>query len=190
MQRIVACILFSVSAVLPLRTDAQVAHRIGLGELVRVTAPASNTLDREMRFISLENGLLTLANDRSDGARVTIRADQVTRLEVRRPSERRLTGKGIGIGAGVGALLFGVGGYLGTRCPDHCDNEYLNGAGGLLALPGSAVGALVGGIIGHNTRAVDWTPLSIPLRMGADTRPKVRVEYLPTTRGISASLRF
>ena len=153
-----------------------------LGRNVRVEI-GSDTGNMRLRGRVLEltgNSLLV----RREGTRsedVSIRLDQVTRLEVRSGSHHAP-----GTGAAFGALLGAGGGFLAMRSleyrGDDADlwrNVYSTGG----ALAGGAVGALVGLVIGALVHVDTWAPAPVP-----KARPVVA--NVPQSHGVRMEVAF
>ena len=109
----------------------------------------------------------TLMLKREDGS-ITLPAEAVTRLEVRRDTSRgRNVGTGAIVGAGVGMVAGAI--WVGGL------NSYTPAGAGMLGAPGSALGVLVGLLL----PTTNWRPV--------DTKG-LRVSLVPVSRG--AELRL
>ncbi|MEO7998535.1 MAG: hypothetical protein ABI852_13880 [Gemmatimonadaceae bacterium] len=153
------------SVIFPLAVSSQVIREVAVGNRVRVLAPSLGSEVRDGVMHSLSSGHLRIKQS-SSGEMLVIPANQLMRLDVWGPGSGTQAGKGAAIGAITGGILFGIGGYVATRCPGNCSaGEYGSGVGTLLAIPGAGVGALVGALIGRSQRSVGWQRVELPLRL-------------------------
>ena len=154
-----ACLVF------PAALASQEVRQVSVGDRVRVLAPSLGAEPRNGVLSRLSSGQLYVS-EAGVGETLVVPANQLMRLDVWGRGRGSQAGKGAAIGAISGGLLFGVGGYIATRCPGHCANgEYASGLGALLAIPGAGAGALVGGLLGRSARSVGWQPVDLPLRV-------------------------
>lgn len=148
----------------PVGLQSQTTATVAVGNRVRVLAPSLGSESREGVLSSVSAGQLHV-RESSRNTHV-VATNQLMRLDVWGPGSGTQAGKGAAIGAISGGIIFGVGGYVWTRCPGVCaKGEYSSGLGTLLAVPGAGVGALIGLLIGRSERSVGWQPVQLPLQL-------------------------
>lgn len=172
MYRNVRVIAAALLWCVPMVLRSQEAASVVVGDRIRLLAPTLGAEEREGILGGLSRGQV-LIKESKNGPILSVSAAQVTRLDVWRPGTETQAGKGALIGAIAGGVIFGVGGFYATKCPGSCSQgEYLSGAGALLAIPGSGVGALVGALVGRSEKRMGWQPVRLPLRVSATPESK------------------
>lgn len=147
----------AAAAALPL--SAQRVDTAGVGERVRVTAPA---LHLRRRAGTLEPPYADTVFVRIDDALVAIPRAELSRIEVAAGEGPRPVATGSLIGLVVGGL---AGAVVGVTCLDDCPNDIV-----AFATAGGAVaGALAGAAVGAMHRSDAWSPVEPP-------RPAARPE--------------
>jgi len=148
----------------PRPTFAAQAPRVGPGSRVRFYAPGLHTQLTGTLVVWASDTLVLRVDGDAEGLRFMVPADSVSQLEVRH--ERRMPLEGLGIGL-VGGTLLAV-----LASPDAVDDYGNCTTAACLAYKVSphldtriavlgGVGALVGLIVGSETRKVTWTPVQL-----------------------------
>jgi hypothetical protein len=174
---------------------------LSVGDRVRVSVP---TLDfkRTIGTIDSINGnrmVLRLRRSSSyDRIAVHVPLEAIERVDLRDPRAGGRTAKASFFGATIAFVGVGVAGALMTS-----GDEYFPYIGALWAIPATVPGALIGGIVGHNSPK-SWqrvaTPIKVrsnalPSRMMRARDPDLSLSLAPIVReggqfGLAGALRF